>query len=342
MKSFHLVRHSACLFSLACLTWASPAWSLDKVVMRINFSAWGMHAQYYGGKAQGFYEKEGIDLEIRPPAAGQQNEVFIGTGKEQFGVGNVDSFVKAKSSGLPIVSIMMDQPDNPFAVVTLAKSGIDSPAKMKNMKLAWFQTNVPAMIDPMLKAGNLTRKDVEFVNVARGSEVQMIAAGQVDALFGYAYGQALTLESRGFPVKVFPIRDFGVKLYGTHIYTNEDLIKKNPDLVKRFVRATLKSLLWTHGNVEEAMKEVVKVSPDRDLKLELRKLRMIFDLYNNGDYATRFGSMTQDKWASSIEIMATAGDLAKKPTPASMFTNQFVDALDEAKTLATLIKQPAK
>ncbi len=324
------------------LAWSGSSWAMDKVVMRINFSAWGMHAQYYGGKAQGFYEKEGIDLEIRPPAAGQQNEVLIGTGKEQFGVGNIDSFVKAKSSGLPIVSIMMDQPDNPFAIVTLAKGNIDGPAKMKGMKLAWFQTNVPAMIDPMLKAGNLTRKDIEFVSVARGSEVQMLAAGQVDALFGFSYGQALTLESRGFPVRVFPIRDYGVKLYGTHIYTNEDLIKKNPDLVKRFVRATLKSLIWTHANVEEAMKEVIKVSPDRDLKLESRKLRMIYDIYNNGDYTTRFGAMNNDKWASTIDIMATAGDLAKKPTPASMYTNQFVDALDEAKTLANLIKQPAK
>ncbi len=335
-------RHLLLGLSALGLAWSSSAWALDKVVMRINFSAWGMHAQYYGGKAQGFYEKEGIDLEIRPPAAGQQNEVLIGTGKEQFGVGNIDSFVKAKSSGLPIVSIMMDQPDNPFAVVTLAKNNIDSPAKMKGMKLAWFQTNVPAMIDPMLKAGNLTRKDIEFVSVARGSEVQMLAAGQVDALFGFSYGQALTLESRGFPVRVFAIRDYGVRLYGTHIYTNEDLIKKNPDLVKRFVRATLKSLMWTHGNVEEAMKEVIKVSPDRDLKLESRKLRMIYDIYNNGDYATRFGAMNNDKWASTIDIMATAGDLAKKPTPASMYTNQFVDALDEAKTLANLIKQPAK
>jgi len=54
--------------------------------MRINFTPWAMHAQYYGGVAQGIYKAEGIDLEIRPPSAGQQNEVFIGTGREQFGV----------------------------------------------------------------------------------------------------------------------------------------------------------------------------------------------------------------------------------------------------------------
>jgi NitT/TauT family transport system substrate-binding protein len=75
--------------------------ALDKVVLRINFTPWGMHAQYFGGRAQGFYKEEGIDLEIRPPSAGQQNEVFIATGREQFGVTNADAFVKAKGSGLP-------------------------------------------------------------------------------------------------------------------------------------------------------------------------------------------------------------------------------------------------
>ena len=161
---------------------SSPALALDKVVLRINFTPWGMHAQYFGGRAQGFYKAEGIDLEIRPPAAGQQNEVMIATGREQFGLTNADAFVKAKGSGLPVVAVMADQPDNPFSVITPAKAGITTPEKMKGMKLAWFQANVMGLIEPVLAKGGLTRKDIEFVTVARGAEVQMLAAGQVDGL----------------------------------------------------------------------------------------------------------------------------------------------------------------
>jgi NitT/TauT family transport system substrate-binding protein len=309
--------------------------------MRINFTPWAMHAQYFGGRAQGFYKAEGIDLEIRPPSAGQQNEVFIATGREQFGVTNADAFVKARASGLPIVAIMADQPDNPFSVITLKKSGISGPDKMKGMKLAWFQANVQGMLDPVLQKGGLTRKDIEFVMVARGAEVQMLAAGQVDGLFGYSFGQALTLEQRGFPVYVLPIRDYGVKFYGTVIYTNEALLKSNPDLAKRFVRATLKSLIWAHDNVETAMKEVVAVSPDRDLKLESRKLRLIYDLYRSPDYEQRFGLMNDAKWQSSINILAESGDLPKKPAPREMYTNAIIESLDEAKTLAGVVKRPA-
>lgn len=125
------------VFALCTLAFSSaPALALDKVVLRINFTPWGMHAQYFGGRAQGFYKAEGIDVEIRPPAAGQQNEVMIATGREQFGLTNADAFVKAKGSGLPVVAVMADQPDNPFSVITPAKAGITTPEKMKGMKLA--------------------------------------------------------------------------------------------------------------------------------------------------------------------------------------------------------------
>ena len=106
---------------MVALTVAGAAHAEDRVVMRINFTPWAMHAQYYGGVAQGIYKAEGIDLEIRPPSAGQQNEVFIGTGREQFGVANADGFIRARGGGVPVVAVMADEPDTPFSVITLKK-----------------------------------------------------------------------------------------------------------------------------------------------------------------------------------------------------------------------------
>lgn len=324
---------------IAMLLGAGSAEAADKVVMRINFTPWGMHSQYFGGKAQGIYAAEGIDLEIRPPSAGQQNEVFIGTGREQFGVANADSFIKARASGIPVVALMADQPDTPFSVITLQKSNITKPEQLKGKKLSWFQTNVRGLVEPLLAAGGLKQTDIEFVNVARGAEVQMLAAGQVDAVFGYHYGQALTLDMRGFPTSVMKLNDYGVQFYGTVIYTSEALLKSNPDLVKRFVRATLKSLIWTSSNMEAAVGEVIKVSPDRDLKLEAKKLEIIYGLYNSPDYSERFGLMNDAKWQSSIDILASSGDLAKKPSAKEMYTNTIIESLDEAKELSQIVRK---
>ncbi len=321
---------------VAGLFGAAPAMAADQVVMRINFTPWGMHAQYFGGKAQGIYANEGIDLEIRPPSGGQQNEVFIASGREHFGVANIDSFVKARASGVPIVAIMIDQPDTPVAVITLKKSGIARPEQLKGKKLSWFQANVRAQLDPLLKSGGLTRKDIEYVNVARGSEVQMLAAGQIDAIYGFSYGQALTLEQKGFPVNVMPLKNYGLNNYGTVIYTSEQLLKSNPDLVKRFLRATLKSLIWTRDHMQEVVAEVIKVSPDRDLKLETRKLAIIYDIYKSPEYGERFGWMTDARWKDTIEVFSE--EISKKPAPQEMYTNKILESLDESRQLAQMLK----
>src|SRR6476661_827494 len=131
------------VLALAALLFAANAQAADTVVMRINFTPWAMHAQYYGGLAQGIYKKEGIELEIRPPSAGQQNEVFIGTGREQFGVANADSFIKARASGVPVVAIMADEPETPFSVITLKKANLTEPAQGQEALLVPDQREVP-------------------------------------------------------------------------------------------------------------------------------------------------------------------------------------------------------
>jgi len=319
-----------------------PARAADAVIMRLNFSPWGMHAAYFGGRTQGYYKDEAIDLELRPPSQGQMGELLVGTGREQFGITNADSLIKARASGVPVVAIMADQPDNPYSVITLKKSGIDTPAKLKGKKISWFQALERGLLDPVIQSAGLTREDVELVTVARGAEVQLLVAGQVDALFGYSFGQALTLEQRGFPVNVMPIRDYGVKMYGTVIYTSEALLKSNPELVKRFLRATIKGFIFAHGNAEAAVKEVIAHAPDRELSLETKKLLIIFMLYNVADYAERFGQMTDAKWQSSVELLAKGGDLARSPVPSEMYSNAVLDSLPEAKALAARLKTPAK
>ena len=105
---------------------AGPASALDKVVLRINFTPWAMHSQYYAAKAQGFYAEQGIDVDIRPVASGQTVEALV-AGGEPFGLDNADAFVKAKAANLPIIAIMADQPNTPTAVITLKKSNITKP-----------------------------------------------------------------------------------------------------------------------------------------------------------------------------------------------------------------------
>lgn len=318
---------------------SSQAQELDHVILRINFTPWGMHAPYYYGLAQGIYREEGIDLEIRPPSQGQQNEGFIASGREHFGVTNADAFTRARGSGLPIVAIMAEQPDTPFAVASHKEDNITEPSQLKGKKISWFHQNVRSLILQLLRAGNLTLDDIEFVTISPGTETQLLAARQTDVMWAMIHGQPLTMEARGFPMNVMALKDYGVQFYGVLIYTNTDLVASNPDLVERFVRATTRSIMAAMENPEAAVAEIIKVSPDRDQALETQKLKIIHGFYKSPDFAERFAMMNDEKWQATIEALAEGGDLEQTLTPADMYTNEFIERVDETAALAEKLKQ---
>lgn len=310
----------------------------DDVILRLNFTPWAMHAQYFAALEQGFYADEGLNVEIRPAASGQQNEVLIATGREHFGVSNADSFIKSRGAGLPVVAVMADQPDTPFSVITLEANDITGPEDMAGKRLAWFPSNVPGLIAPLLASGGLTLDDVEFINVGRGTEQQLLVSGGVDAIFGFFYGQALTLNHMGYPTLAMPVRDYGVEFQGNIIYTNENLVENDPELVERFLRGTLRGLIWTRDNMDAAMDYIIAASPDRDHGLEVEKLELIYDFYNSDEYAEYFGRMSDEKWQSSIDILAESGDLETIPAPSDLYTNQFLERIPEAAELSRLVR----
>ncbi len=341
--SHTLSRRGALALGLAASTALVPLQAVanDNVILRLNFTPWAMHAQYFAALEQGFYAEEGLNVEIRPAAAGQQNEALIATGREHFGVSNADSFIKARSAGLPVVAVMADQPDTPFSIITLEENPIHGPEDMAGMKLSWFPSNVPGLVEPVFRAGGLTGSDIEFVTVSRGSEQQLLVAGAVDAIFGFFYGQALTLNHMGHPTRVFPVRDYGVEFQGNIIYTSDALVENDPELVERFLRATLRGLIWTKDNMDQAMDYIIAASPDRDHGLEVEKLEMIYEFYNTEDYADFFGQMHEWKWQTSIDTLAETGDLERIPEPSELFTNRFLENIPEAAEFGQMIRDAA-
>jgi len=211
--------------------------------------------------------------------------------------------------------------------MTPKASGIDEPSKRKDKTPSWFQTGVRGRLDPPRAAGGLTQDDIEFVAVARGADDRGRAGGchfRLRLRTGPDAGHAgLCDEHRRVG------RD-GVQLHGALPYASDDLPESDPDLVQRFIRATMTPCVWTADSKRAALGEVIKQSPDRDLDLGTGKPEIIRGLQNSPDPAERFGTMNAERFLSSIGILAASGDLPTKSEPADMFANAVVESLPVA------------
>jgi len=332
---FRFASSTFCCLVIAAGILAIPgAAAAENIKLRLNFSPWAMHAQYFAALKQGYYEEEGLQVEILSRSSGQQTEVLVGSGQDDFGVTNADAFIKARAKGIPLMAIALDQPDTAYALISRKDLNVTGPADLKGKKVAFIQGDEPGLIEPVLASGQITLDDIEILSVRFGAEQQLVASGEARAAFGYFYGQPVTLAAQGIETTTMLIKDYGVNLYGTLLIASEDTVKSRPEVVNKFLRATFKGYLWAGQNMEQAMRYVIDAAPDRNYDVELKKLHLIYDFYRTPAYKDGFGMMSEAGWQASIDTLAKASGLSPAPQASELFTNAFIENSPEAKKLS--------
>jgi NitT/TauT family transport system substrate-binding protein len=127
-----------------------------------------------------------------------------------------------------------------------------------------------------------------------------------------------------------PLKDHGVSFYGTVIYTSEQLLKSNPDLVKRFVNATMRAYKETEANPDAAiasMADIVGGSMAEDQGKA--QARAVLDvtlsvLYSKANKDKHLGMNVPADWDDMLALMKKYNDLQTDKPASAFYTNDFV------------------
>jgi NitT/TauT family transport system substrate-binding protein len=260
-----MLKRISLLAALACMLAAGPtaAQPKDKVVLMLNWYVYSEHAPFFLGKERGYFEQEGIDLDIQEGRGSGVTVQAVAAGTAQFGYADVPTMIKAAAKGAPVIAIGVALQTSPMSVMGFADKNIRTPADIKGRIVAVTPGDSMSQIWPLfLKKTNL--KDTDFQQVAGDAQTKLNAVinGQADLLLGYVMDQAIKLQD-ATKKSVYPIRfaDYGVNLVSSGIIVNRETLKKNPDMVKRFMRAATRSLEEAAKNPEAAVDAMLKANP---------------------------------------------------------------------------------
>ena len=265
------------------------------------------------GVKKGFYKETGITMEVRDIRTGTKVMEAGLAGEVNVGITNVVSFMNAVARDTRQVAIMqmayVDKANRSHGFMirkALWDSGqVRKISDLKGKKLAiqaWGSVAVPAT-DAVLKLGGLTQKDVELVELAYPAQGPAIAAGRIDGAIipdplltiNVDKGYAVKLEDSRLGGQLDPLIVLAQEWYGSDMFpiavtwANEDLVKSNPEGVRKFIAATQKANEWIRANREEAaaiVAEATKLPPEMvkrvgwsgfDVKLYPREMQIIAD-----------------------------------------------------------------
>ncbi len=301
---------------------AQPA-GPEPVVLSLDWVPNTNHTGFYVALEKGWYEEEGIALDIQIPSDPSAAIQQVAAGHTPFGVSFQEEVTIARSSGIPVVSIAAIIQHNTSAFAALASSGIASPADLEGRTYASYGLPIERPILGSLMAcygGDIDQ--VEFVDVGFDAFPALLG-GRADVAWIYLGWDGVQAELMGEELVSFPLYGDCVPDYYTPvIIAGEQTLQEKGDLVTRFLRATARGYEYAIAHPEEAAEALLLHSPESDPDLVRASQAWLSPRYQ--DDAPRWGVQDPDVWAD-FAAWLLANDLIENPIdPEQAYTNAFL------------------
>jgi NitT/TauT family transport system substrate-binding protein len=296
-------------------------------------------APYFIALDRGYYAEEGLDVSIDSGSGSTQTIPRIAAGNYDIGFGDINSLIKFKDQNpdAAVIAVMMTYETPPFAIVSLAGRGIDAadPASLEGKTLGAPPPDAAYAQWPIFVEVNaLDTASITIENVGFPVREPMLAAGDVDGIFGYSFSSVQNLKLNDVPaddIVVMLMADHGLALYGNAVLVNTDFAAANPEAVAGFIRATIKGWRDTVADPEAAIPYVLERNDVARADVELDRLEMVLEdnvltpvVQENG-----IGGVDMDRLARSIDQVGIAYDYSAKPTAEEIFTDAYLPPQDE-------------
>lgn len=305
-------------------TQAASAPDLTTIRLPMGYIPNIQYAPFYVAAKKGYYAQAGFKVQF-DYSFETDGVSLVGANKVPFAIVSGEQVLMARAQGLPVTYVMVWWQEYPVAIIARASLGLKTPADLKGQRIGLpglFGANYIGLIATLHQVG-LSEDDVTLESIGF-HQVEAFASGQQDIVVGYITNEPIQLRRQGYEVTVFPVADY-VRLASNGILTNETMVREHPDMVRRFVQATLQGLRDTIANPDEAYeisKDFVEdlAQADRDTQMEI--LRTAIHYWQANDHP--LGTSDPQAWENMQQVLLAMGLIPQKQDLSKAFTNQFV------------------
>ncbi len=297
----------------------------DAVSLRLNWQILGFHAAFYLGVERGFYREAGINLTVNEGRGGAVTAQAIGAKSDQFGIVDGGTTIVSAVRGIPIKTVMSLMNSGIFAVVARADSNIRTARDIEGKTIAVTAGDALTQLWPaVIRVNKLDASKIRLVNVDPAGKVIATLEKRTDALLGSIDAQSFQLEAKGVKTTMLSYDDLGVRLVGLTVVAHEDTLKSNPDLVRRFVRATRRSFETAKAEPMAAVQAAMKVKPELDPTAMRQQLEASLSKFESpSTKGLPMGVASIVDWKSTLELLTEFQGIKTERDATTFFTNDF-------------------
>lgn len=301
----------ACLVGAALVAASGAANALEKVNVRLDFSPLGFHTAMYLAKEKGWFEREGLDVEIHDGSGSLNTIQLVAAGQADIGQVQLGLLVAARNKQLPLKSFAGYLRGSDLAVMVPRDADINTLADLKGKKILCFTASPWApFIDSFLAKEGLDRKSVQITMVAPSAMAGLYSSKDADGFMSVAPHQVPLLENTR-PAKTIRMADYGIHFPSYGLIATEETFKERPDMLRKFNQVQIEA--WEYildGHEDEAVQAMIKQRPGVNLdpvslKAQLEMNRPLF--FTEATQGKRIGWQSESDWKAALKSMKDAG-----------------------------------
>jgi NitT/TauT family transport system substrate-binding protein len=308
---------------------ARPAWAqnLDKVSFGTNWVAEAEHGGFYQALADGTYRQHGLDVTIVPGGPNVNNRILLVVGKIDFFLSaNTLQGFDAVEHDIPTVEVAALFQKDPQVFIAHPGQGVDKFTDLKNLTLFISKEGMTSYFQWLKSDYGFSESQVKPYTF----NPQPFLADLKSAMQGYVTSEPFAIEKAAhFKPEVFLLADQGFSAYSTLIETRRELVEQKPDLVQRFVDASIigwYNYIYHDNSAGNAL--IKKQNPEMtdDLLAYSVAAMKQYGIVDSGDARTLgVGAMTDARMKNFFDEMARADVVKPGLDYRKCYTTQFVN-----------------
>ena len=311
---------------LALLLALPAAMAQEKMQLQLNWFQLADHAPVYLAIKKGYFKEEGIELTVLRGSGSADSAKKIDLGQADVGISDAPTVLTAISKGanLKMVAVVYDKAGN--NVFFRKSANIKTPKDLVGKKIAVPPADSHRVLWPAFASLNgIDPNSVTLVNVKPEGKQAIVAAGEVDGSFDLYTSYAIWEKVLGKgDVGNLLWADFGLPIYGHTYFVNNDLVKKNPKLIERFLRATHKGWRDAKANPAASIDAMVEQVPGLDRATLLATMPAILDLcVTERSSKHGLGWIEPELMQKTMDITFATAKPDKPMVLADVFSNEY-------------------
>ncbi|MGE3149179.1 MAG: ABC transporter substrate-binding protein [Pseudorhodoplanes sp.] len=302
------------------------AHAADKVTLRTSWSWAPINTPFFVAKEKGYYREAGLEVEISQGQGSKTTSLVVGQGNDTFGENSLSTTATSISADVPVKAVAGYWQRGPIGLICDAAKNVKTPADLKGLTIASTPSGSDGqLLAPFLTANKLSLQDVKTVALT-DAKLAALLTGKVDSISGDVYFWQPQAEEQGKKTTSLLYADYGITNLSFGIIASTQFIAKNPDIVRRFVAATLKGLEYSFANIDEASNIYLKsITGTQSKKFVVGALEYWKEqTHTPATKGKPLGWMAKEDWDQMNGILEKYGDMKGRKAADAYFTNEFL------------------